>query len=142
VSATRRGRAVLATAGALVLALGIQVAGAQDEPLRGLIGTWQGQVDVRREPERTLVIESVTRRGDRWIASIQYGTTGQTLARLEAQVEMSGPTPTLMFATSADSKTELKLVSERELFGFLKIRAEGQSWVSRKIRLEKTRTTP
>jgi hypothetical protein len=39
---------VLATAGALVLALGIQVAGAQDEPLRGLIGTWQGQVDVRR----------------------------------------------------------------------------------------------
>jgi hypothetical protein len=133
---------MLATAGALALALGVGLAIAQDEPLRGLIGTWQGQVDVRREPERTLVIESVTRRGDRWIASIQYGTTGQALARLEAQVEMSGLTPTLMFATSADNKTELKLVSERELFGFLKIRAEGQSWVSRKIRLEKTRSTP
>jgi hypothetical protein len=140
VSAMRRVRALLATAGALALMLGVAV--AQDEPLRGLIGTWQGQVDVRREPERTLVIESVTRRGDRWIANIQYGTTGQALARLEAQVDVSGPTPTLMFATSADNKTELKLVSERELFGFLKIRAEGHSWVSRKMRLEKTRGTP
>jgi hypothetical protein len=138
----RPARALLATAGALVLTLGVVVAAAQDEPFRGLVGTWQGQVDVRREPERTLVIESVTRRGDRWIANIQYGTTGQALARLEAEVEVSGPTPTLMFATSADNKTELKLVSERELFGFLKIRAEGQSWVSRKVRLEKTRSTP
>jgi hypothetical protein len=138
----RPARALLATAGALVLTLGVVVAAAQDEPFRGLVGTWQGQVDVRREPERTLVIESVTRRGDRWIANIQYGTTGQALARLEAEVEVSGPTPTLMFATSADNKTELKLVSERELFGFLKIRAEGQSWVSRKMRLEKNRGTP
>jgi hypothetical protein len=138
----RRARGVLTTAGALALALGVVVAVAQAEPLRGLVGTWQGQVDVRREPERTLVVESVTRRGDRWVANIQYGTTGQALARLEAQVEMSGPTPTLMFATSADNKTELKLVSERELFGFLKIRAEGQSWVSRKMRLEKTGSTP
>lgn len=124
-------------AGSLLLVLTGAVL-AQDEPVRALIGTWQGQMDLRLEPERTLVIKSVARRGDRWVADIDYGTTGKALARLQAQVEMSGTTPALTFATSPDNKAELKLISERELFGFFKVRAEGESWVARKLRLVKT----
>jgi len=127
---------------AIVLALALGIAHAQDDPLRALVGTWQGQVDVRRDPERTLVIKSVSRRDGQWVADIHYGTTGKGLSHLQAQIEMSGGAPTLFFTTSADIKAELKLFSERELRGFLKIRAEAGSWVGRKMRLEKTSDKP
>lgn len=126
----------------IVLLLALGIGHAQDEPLRALVGTWQGQVDVRMDPERTLVIKSVTRRDGQWVADIHYGTTGKGLSHLQGQIEMSGGAPTLTFTTSADNKAELKLVSERELWGFLKIRADAGSWVGRKMRLQKTSDKP
>lgn len=129
-------RAIAVTA---LLALG--VAHAQDESIQKMVGTWQGKVDLHDEPERTLVIKSVTRQGDAWIASTEFGATGEKLSSLEARIEKRRETMTLTFSISATRKVELSLISERELRGLLKISAEG-SWVGRKMRLQKTGDKP
>jgi hypothetical protein len=134
-----RARAV-AIGVSVLLMLG--VAHAQDEGFQKMIGTWQGKVDVRDEPERTLVIKSVAREGDIWIASIDYGPTGKRLSALQARVDRQRGTPTLAFPTSTTSKVELQLVSERELRGLFKVSDGTGSWVGRKMLLQKTGDKP
>ena len=131
----------LAIAASILLALG--VAHAQDESPQKMVGTWLGKVDVHDEPERTLVIKSITREGDIWIAGIEYGPTGKKLSFLAARVEKQRGATTLTFPVSATSKVELSLISERELRGLLKISTEGEgSWVGRRMRLQKTSDKP
>jgi hypothetical protein len=130
---------VLAVAVATLLAFG--VAHAQNEAFQKIVGTWTGKLDVHDEPERTLVIKSVTREGEIWIASIEYGPTGKTLSPLSARVDRQRGATTVTFPLSTTRKVELSLVSERELRGLLKISAEG-GWVGRKMVLQKTGDKP
>ncbi|MDP2604177.1 MAG: hypothetical protein Q8S00_16525 [Deltaproteobacteria bacterium] len=111
---------------------------AQPDSFRALIGTWQGRVDVRSDPERALGIKSIVRKGDRWIADMHYGTTGMGLSHLSGRVNMAGDAIMLTFTTSADNPAELRLVSERELRGTLKVRSGTGGRVDREIRLDKT----
>jgi len=128
-----------AMAAAAVLALG--GAHAQDESVQKVVGTWKGKVELLDEPERTLVVKSVTRAGGIWVASIEYGPTGQKLGAFEGRVEQQRGATTLTFPVSTTRKVELSLVSETELRGQLKVSAEG-SWVGRKMRLTKTADKP
>jgi hypothetical protein len=111
---------------------------AQPDSFRALIGTWQGRVEVRSNPERTLVIKSIARRGDQWIADMHYGTTGKGLSHLSGRVNTAGDTTMLTFTTSADNPAELRLVAERELRGTLKVRSGTGGLVDRDIRMNKT----
>jgi hypothetical protein len=133
------GRA-LAIAASILLMLG--VAGAQDEGIQKMVGRWQGKVDLREEPERTLVIKSVRQERGVWIASIDYGPTGKSASALEARIERERGTPTMTFAMSTTSKVELQLFSERELRGVLKVADGTGSWVTRKLSLQKTGDKP
>ena len=63
---------------AVATLLALSVAHAQDEAVQKMVGTWKGKVELLDEPERTLVIKSVTRAGDIWIASIEYGPPGRS----------------------------------------------------------------
>jgi hypothetical protein len=134
--------------GSRAVAIGVSVllmlgvAQAQDEAFQKMIGTWQGTVDVREDPERTLVIKSVVREGDVWIASIDYGPTGKRLSALQARVDRQRGTTSLAFPTSTTSKVELQLVSERELRGLFKVSDGAGSWVGRKMLLQKTGDKP
>ena len=125
---------------AVLLMLG--VAHAQDPAIQKLVGTWEGKVDVRDEPERTLVIKSVAQERGQWIANIDYGTTGRTMNELQARIEQQRGTPTLTFASSTTNKVELQLVSDRELRGLLKVSDGAGSWVARKMALKKTGDKP
>ena len=130
----RRGAYASALAVAL-LALG--VAHAQDESVQKMVGTWKGKIELLDEPERTLIVKSVTRAGGIWIATVEYGPTGQKLDAFEGRVEQARGAPTLTFYISTTRKVELALVSQTELRGQLKINAEG-SWVGRKMLLTKS----
>ena len=132
-----------ACAGALALAtlLGLGVAHAQDESVQKVVGTWKGKIELLDEPERTLVVKSVTRAGSIWIASVEYGPTGQKLDAFEGRVEQPHGAPSLTFYISTTRKVELSLVSQTELRGLLKINAEG-SWVGRRMRLTRTGDKP
>ena len=128
--------------GALAVALlALGVAHAQDESVQKIVGTWNGKIERLDEPERTLVVKSVTRAGSIWIASVEYGPTGQKLDAFEGRVEQQRGAPTLTFAISTTRKIELSLVSQTELRGQLKISAEG-SWVGRKMLLTKAGDKP
>ena len=135
----RFGAYTCAIAVATLLALG--VAHGQDEAVQKMVGTWKGRVELLDEPERTLVIKSVTRAGDIWIASIEYGPPGKKLSASEARVEKRRDATTLTFWISTTRKVDLSLVSETELRGLLKVSAEG-SWVGRKMVLQKTSDKP
>jgi len=131
-------------AGAIVVAtlLALGVAHAQDESVQKVLGTWKGKVELLDEPERTLVIKSVTRAGDIWIASVEYGTTGQKLGAFEGRVQKQRGGTTLTFPISTTRKVELSLVSDTELRGLLKVSDGEGSWVGRKMRLQKTGDKP
>ena len=129
-----------AIAVATLLALG--VAHAQDESVQKVLGTWKGKVELLDEPERTLVIKSVTRAGDMWIASVEYGPTGQKLGAFEGRVQKQRGATTLTFPISTTRKVELSLVSNTELRGLLKVSDGEGSWVGRKMVLQKTSDKP
>ena len=127
-----------AYASALAVALlALGVAHAQDESVQKMVGSWKGKIELLDEPERTLIVKSVTRAGGIWIASVEYGPTGQRLDAFEGRVEQARGAPTLTFYISTTRKVELALVSQTELRGQLKINAEG-SWVGRKMLLTKS----
>ena len=125
---------------AAVLALG--GAHAQDESVQKVVGTWKGKVELLDEPERTLVVKSVTRAGGIWVASIEYGPTGQKLGAFEGRVEKQRGATTLTFSISTTRKVELSLVSDAELRGLLKVSDGEGSWVGRKMMLRKTSDKP
>lgn len=135
-------RRTLVVAIAAFVLLAVAVADAQDEIVQKMVGLWQGKVDVRDEPERTLVIKSVSLEQGHWIADIDYGPTGKSLSSLQARIERQRDTPTMTFAMSTTSKVELQLFSERELRGLLKISDGTGSWVGRKMTLRKTAEKP
>ncbi|HKC97290.1 MAG TPA: hypothetical protein VKG20_04615 [Methylomirabilota bacterium] len=127
-----------AYASALAVALlALGVAHAQDESVQKMVGTWKGKIELLDQPDRTLIVKSVTRAGGIWIASVEYGPTGQKLDAFEGRVEQARGAPTLTFHISTTRKVELALVSQTELRGQLKINAEG-SWVGRKMLLTKS----
>ena len=127
-----------AYASALAVALlALGVAHAQDESVQKMVGTWKGKIELLDQPDRTLIVKSVTRAGGIWIASVEYGLTGQKLDAFEGRVEQARGAPTLTFHISTTRKVELALVSQTELRGQLKINAEG-SWVGRKMLLTKS----
>ena len=127
-----------AYASALAVALlALGVAHAQDESVQKMVGTWKGKIELLDQPDRTLIVKSVTRAGGIWIASVEYGPTGQKLDVFEGRVEQARGAPTLTFHISTTRKVELALVSQTELRGQLKINAEG-SWVGRKMLLTKS----
>ena len=127
-----------AYASALAVALlALGVAHAQDESVQKMVGTWKAKIELLDQPDRTLIVKSVTRAGGIWIASVEYGLTGQKLDAFEGRVEQARGAPTLTFYISTTRKIELSLVSQTELRGQLKINAEG-SWVGRKMLLTKS----
>jgi len=131
-----------AVAVGVVALLMLGVAQAQDQAVQKLVGTWEGKVDVRDEPGRTLVIKSVAQERGQWIANIDYGTTGRTMNELQARIEQQRGAPTLTFASSPTNKVELQLISDRELRGILKVSDGAGSWVARKMALKKTSDKP
>ena len=132
----------LATAiGALAL-LAFGVAHAQDAAVQKLVGRWEGKVDVHDDPQRTLIVKSLSLQRNQWIANIDYGQTGTSLSALEARIERQGEKTIVSFAISATRKVELQLISERELRGLLKVSDREGSWVGRKMSLQKIGDKP
>jgi hypothetical protein len=136
----RFGACAAAIAVAIVSVLG--TAHAQDDSVQKVLGTWKGKVELLDEPERTLVIKSVTRADDIWIASVEYGPTGQKLGAFEGRFEKHRSATTLTFYISTTRKVELSIVSDTELRGALKVSDGAGSWVGRKMVLQKTGDKP
>jgi hypothetical protein len=115
-------------------------AAAQVDLARALIGKWEGQVqfaDTKANPNRTLVISSVSQNEGRWVAEGQWGVTGERLAKVQIQVEQSGKDVSLRFETRANPSIRLKLEGDKHLLGTMELRAAGRGGKDRPVKLEK-----
>ena len=66
------------------------------------------------DPNRTLIIESVTQKDGKWVATGKYGVTGKGLGKVDIEIEDSGG---LAFTTSANSSVRLSPSGPKQLTG-------------------------
>jgi hypothetical protein len=124
----------------LVLALvTVTTSEAQTDPVKALVGKWEGEVQLRGrgDPNRTLIIESVTERDGRWVAEGRYGITGQGFGKVQIDVDRSGRWPSIRFATGANSTVRLDLVDEKSMAGTMTLAGTSQHGNDRSMRLRK-----
>jgi hypothetical protein len=94
------------------------------DPAR-LVGRWAGEVDLTF-PDRTLVVHSVSRKNDAWVAQIEYGTTGLYLNSVAGVVDETDGQLTLRFVTPLASAVRLTLSSDTLLRGTFRLPTETQ----------------
>jgi hypothetical protein len=127
----------------LGISLGMASAWAQEDPAKALVGKWEGEVtwagsagSVMGDPNRTLIIESVTQKDGKSVAMGKYGITGKGLGKVEIEVDGSGSRPSLRFATAATT-IRLTLTGAKELTGTMTLVGASQRGGDRPFRLEK-----
>jgi hypothetical protein len=106
-----------------------------------LIGRWEGEVDLTF-PDRTLVVHSVTRKPDGWVAQVEYGTTNLYLTSVNAVVEDAGEQLTLRFVTPLASAVRLTLHGDTLLRGTFRLATEQQDRPIELKRVSRTASTP
>ena len=129
---------------ALALSLGMTSAWAQEDLAKSLVGKWEGAAvwagsagSAMGDPNRTLIIESVTQKDGKPVATGKYGVTGKGLGKVEIEVEESASRPTLRFVTGGQSTVRLTLTGAKELTGTLSLVGTSQRGNERPLRLEK-----
>jgi hypothetical protein len=90
----------------------------QSDLAQKLVGKWEGVALSGGNEQRTLVIESVDRDGEQWIAHGRYGQ-GEKGSKVEIEVTQSGSDVALKFRTAGvnNAPVELKLTADKELTG-------------------------
>ena len=96
---------------------------AQVDPAKALVGRWEGQVQVAKQMERTLTINSVKAKGEgEWVARGRYAITGmeseETTGGQAMSVSLINNEIYLEFITgNARNPVKLKLIGENKLEG-------------------------
>ncbi len=116
-------------AAALVLLLGAtRPAGAHDLG-KALLGTWEGTIQFRglprADPNRTLVIHSVTPTDHGPIAEGRYGISGKRMRNVTIDVDPSGTFLWIRFVSGAQQPIKLTLIDDRALAGTITLRGAG-----------------
>jgi hypothetical protein len=125
--------------------LGMPSGWAQVDLAKALVGKWEGEITwagsaggATSDPNRTLIIESVTQKDGKWVATGRYGVTGKGLGKVEIQVDDSGNRPLIRFVTGAPSTVRLALTGTKELTGTMTfLSGSSARGNDRPIRLEK-----
>jgi hypothetical protein len=123
----------------ILIGLGGSSAWAQLDPTKVLVGKWEGHIEVPRDSERTLIIESVTPKDGGWVAQGRFGSTSENLGRRSIQVSQQGGDIILEFVTGTKTSNpvRLKLVGENRLEGTLNIVVSFGRTSNRGFKLEK-----
>ena len=132
---------MLAVTGLGIL-LGISPGPAQGDLAKALVGKWEGDVQWAGgagtgDPNRTLIIESVTQKDGKWVATGRYGVTGKGLGKVEIEVDDSGSRPFIRFVTGGNSTVRLALTDAKYLIGTLTLPGTSQRGNDRPMRLER-----
>lgn len=103
--------------------LGISSAWAQADLAKALVGKWEGAITwvgsaggATTDPNRTLIIESVTQKDGKWAGTGRFGITGKGLGKVDIEVDDSGSRPFIRIVIPT-STIRLSLVGPKELTG-------------------------
>jgi len=116
---------------------------AQVDPTKVLIGTWEGQAEITKNRERTLVINSVKPTGDgEWVARGRIGTSTNVDTEKGGGQEMSVSLKNneIFIEAGKDGKApyHLKLVGDNKLEGTVEAFERGKV-APRRITFEKVK---
>ena len=96
---------------------------AQVDLAKALVGKWEGEITwagsaggATGDPNRTLIIESVTQKDGKWVGTGRFGITGKGLGKVDIEVDDSGSRPFIRIVIPT-STVRLSLVGPKELTG-------------------------
>jgi hypothetical protein len=123
--------------------LGVGVAAAADDLAKALVGTWQGELQLRlkkgADPEVTLKIASVKQEDGKWVAEGRFGLDGKTRP-VKIDVDTSGAKPSLRWTGATGFEYNLSLLDDKHLGGTATVTTKesaGRGDRDRSMRLEK-----
>jgi hypothetical protein len=89
----------------------------EEDLVKKLVGRWEGTVAIKNDPFRMLVIDSVKRDGDQWLATGRWGRADKKGNEVEIKIQVTGGDLSLAFDATEGNEVMLKLVGDRELNG-------------------------
>ena len=112
---------------------------ADSDPADKLVGTWEGTTATKDNPRRRLVVESVKRDGDQWVGVGRFGNADKDRGgKVDINITVNGNDVALEFFTPGkNSRVQLKLVSDNELTGDMRIFTDRSRMVNADIKLKK-----
>ena len=124
----------------LVLSAGA-LALAQVDPIKVLVGTWEGLIEIPRGSDQLLIINSVKAKGEgEWVARGRFGPRDYTSSGQGGQamdVKAKDNEIFLEFMTKAKNPVRLKLVNENRLEGTINVISPPGRAVNRRAWFEK-----
>ena len=124
------------------LTLGAGIVAAEDDLAKALVGTWQGELQLRlkkgADPEVTLKIASVKQEDGKWVAEGRFGLDGKTRP-VKIDVDTGGAKPSLRWTGATGFEYNLSLLDDKHLGGTatLTTKEGGRGDRDRSMRLEK-----
>jgi hypothetical protein len=123
--------------------LGTGVAAAQADLAKVLVGTWQGELQMRMkkgpDPTLALIISSVKQEDGKWVAEGRLGATAAKTGPVKMEVDTSGAKPSLRWKGRSGTEYDLNLIDDSHLVGTATLTTQeaGRGPRERTVRLEK-----
>src|SRR5262245_32148489 len=98
--------------------------GAQAQYSSVLVGKWEGAARfpaVRDNPNRTLIIDSVSEGSSPLTVKGKFGPTGQQLSPITGTLEIASGAPRLQFTSGANLPVLLELQGDKDLVGTITV---------------------
>lgn len=126
------------------LMLGTGVAAAQADLAKALVGTWQGELQMRTkkgaDPSLTLIIASVKQEGGKWVADARLGgADAAKTAKVSIDIDTSGSKPALRFKGVSGTEYNVSLFDDKNLVGSATLTTSqaGRGERDRSVKFEK-----
>ena len=106
----------------------VTMAFAQADPVKALVGTWEGWIEGIPNPERALVIRSVkAKEGGGWTGDGRYGYTTEKMGRSPIEISQQGSDVILEFLSGEKNPIKLKLMNDTKLEGTANFVTSGRT---------------
>ena len=120
--------------------VGMGALAADSSPADKLVGTWERTLATKDNPSPRLVVESVKRDGDQWVGVGRFAITDKGPGgKVDLNITVNGNDVALEFFTPSGlhNRVQLKLVSDNELTGDMRIFTDKSRMVNADIKLKK-----
>ena len=96
------------------------VAAAQVDLAKALVGTWEGELQLRvkkADPVMSLVITSVKQEDGKWVADGRFGGAKGKKVPVKIDVDTSGSKPSLRWKGASGTEYDVSLLDDKHLTG-------------------------
>jgi hypothetical protein len=111
---------------------------AENDLASKLVGKWEGAAATKTNTRRRLVVESVRRDGDQWVGAGRFGSADRDVnPKIDIKITASGNDVALEFLTSENNPVQLKLLSDNEMAGSIRVVVQKGRMADADLKLKK-----